>query len=61
MLDTCVIIDLLTDAENLGTGARDLISDHIIIAHAITERMVLMSSDHNFPFYRNQGLEFIEY
>ena len=36
-------------------------SDHVIIAHAITERMALMSSDHNFPFYRNQGLELIEY
>ena len=33
----------------------------VIIAHAITERMALMSSDLNFPFYRNQGLELIEY
>lgn len=33
----------------------------VIIAHAISERMALMSSDHNFPFYRNQGLELIEY
>ena len=36
-------------------------SDHMIIAHAITERMALMSSDTRFPFYRNQGLELIEY
>ena len=36
-------------------------SDHIIISHAITERMALMSSDTKFPFYRNQGLELIEY
>ena len=36
-------------------------SDHMIIAHAITARMPLLSSDHNFPFYRNQGLELIEY
>jgi hypothetical protein len=36
-------------------------SDHMIIAHAITERMALMSSDLKFPFYRNQGLELIEY
>ena len=36
-------------------------SDHIIISHAITERMALMSSDQKFPFYRNQGLELIEY
>ena len=28
---------------------------------AITERMALMSSDLKFPFYRNQGLELIEY
>jgi PIN domain nuclease of toxin-antitoxin system len=135
MLDTCVIIDLLIDMDNLSRGAQDIIedpenvlfascesmrelvvhfnnkkllnryfktptdvlraveeeldieflpirrnvgytysrlrlneagehrdpSDHIIIAHAITERMALMSSDYNFPFYRNQGLELIEY
>lgn len=36
-------------------------SDHIIISHAITERMPLISSDQKFPFYRNQGLELIEY
>ena len=135
MLDTCVIIDLLTDIDSLGKGAQDLIddkenvlfascesmrelvvhfnnkkllskrwktstdvlkfveeelgieflpirrdvgyaysrlqlneagdhrdpSDHMIIAHAITARMPLLSSDHNFPFYCNQGLELIEY
>ncbi len=36
-------------------------SDHIIIAHAITEKLVLLSSDQKFPFYRSQGLELIEY
>ena len=36
-------------------------SDHIIIAHAITEHLTLLSSDEKFPFYRNQGLELIEY
>ena len=135
MLDTCAIIDLLTDMETLGKGAMALIddpenvlfasaesmrelvvhfnnkkllnryfktstdvlkaveteldieflpvrrnvgyqysrltineaedhrdpSDHMIIAHAITERMPLLSSDDKFPFYRNQGLELIEY
>ena len=135
MLDTCVIIDVLTDVESLSEGALDLIDDtentlfascesmrelvvhfnnkkllskffmnskevleavenelgieflpirrnvgytysrlrlneaqehndpgdHMIIAHAITERMALMSSDTRFPFYRNQGLELIEY
>ena len=36
-------------------------SDHIIISHAITERLTLISSDTKFPFYRNQGLNLIEY
>ena len=34
-------------------------SDHIIIAHAITEQMPLVSSDHKFNFYKSQGLDFI--
>ena len=34
-------------------------SDHIIISHAITERLPLISSDHQFEFYRKQGLDFI--
>ena len=135
MLDTCVVIDLLTDIEKLGKGALSLIddpantlfasvetirelvvhfnnkkllskrwksaddiiqyveddlgidflpirrdvgytysrllineeqehrdpSDHVIIAHAITEQIPLLSSDTRFWFYRNQGLELIEY
>ena len=135
MLDTCVIIDLLVDMDNLSKGAQALIedpdnilfasaesmrelvvhfnnkrllnryfktstdvlkaveteldieflpvrrnvgyqysrltineaedhrdpSDHIIISHAITERMPLLSSDTRFWFYRNQGLDLIEY
>ncbi len=36
-------------------------SDHIIISHAITEHIPLLSSDLKFPFYREQGLELIEY
>ena len=36
-------------------------SDHIIISHAITEHIPLLSSDTRFPFYRAQGLELIEY
>ena len=35
-------------------------SDHIIISHALTERMPLISSDRLFPFYRGQGLDLIE-
>jgi PIN domain nuclease of toxin-antitoxin system len=135
MLDTCVVIDLLTDIENLSKGALSLIdesdntlfasvetmrelivhfnnkrllsrrwktsedlirfveddlnieflpirrdvgytysrlqlneeqdhhdpSDHIIISHAITEHITLLSSDTRFWYYRNQGLELIEY
>ena len=36
-------------------------SDHIIIAHAITERLTLLSCDQKFAFYRSQGLDLIEY
>ena len=36
-------------------------SDHVIIAHAITEQLTLLSSDQKFPFYRNQGLDLLEY
>ncbi len=34
-------------------------SDHIIISHAITERLPLLSSDSKFDFYKDQGLDFI--
>lgn len=34
-------------------------SDHIIICQAITNRMPLISSDHKFLFYKNQGLDLI--
>ena len=34
-------------------------SDHIIISHAITERLPLISSDRRFEFYRKQGLDFV--
>lgn len=36
-------------------------SDHMIISHAIAERLTLISSDTRFWFYRQQGLELIEY
>lgn len=35
-------------------------SDHLIISHAITNRIPLISDDNKFPFYRKQGLELIE-
>ena len=34
-------------------------TDHLIIAHAITEHLPLISSDGKFDFYCNQGLDFI--
>lgn len=35
-------------------------SDHVIISHAITLGIPLISSDRKFPFYKKQGLELIE-
>jgi len=43
---------------NEAQGHKDP-SDHIIIAHAMTERMPLISSDRRFEFYRGQGLDLI--
>lgn len=34
-------------------------SDHVIISHAMTEKMSLISSDHKFLFYVSQGLDLI--
>lgn len=34
-------------------------SGHVIISHAITEHMPLISSDTSFGYYRAQGLDFI--
>ena len=34
-------------------------SDHVIIAHAITEKLPLISSDRKFEYYRTQGLDLI--
>lgn len=34
-------------------------SDHIIIAHAMTLKMPLISSDTKFDFYTRQGLDLI--
>ena len=135
LLDSCVVFDLLTDAENLDEAVRDILgdynnqlfasfetmreiivhfnnkellskhwktaedvlktveqdlnieflplrrdvgytysrlklneamehhdpSDHVIISQAITEHLTLLSSDQKFPFYREQGLDLIEY
>lgn len=34
-------------------------SDHVIVSHALTLRMPLISSDRKFEYYRKQGLDFI--
>lgn len=34
-------------------------SDHVIIAHAITNRIPLITDDGKFEFYKKQGLELI--
>ena len=34
-------------------------SDHVIISHAITEHMPLISDDGKFSFYKEQGLDLI--
>ncbi len=36
-------------------------SDHVIIAHAITNKIPLISCDRKFEFYTRQGLELISY
>ena len=43
---------------NIAKGHKDPF-DHMIISHAITEKMTLVSSDHRFPFYRRQGLNLL--
>lgn len=43
---------------NLAEDHKDP-SDHIIISHAITEKLPLISDDGKFEFYKNQGLDLI--
>jgi len=43
---------------NLAEGHKDP-SDHIIISHAITEHLPLISEDGKFEFYKKQGLNLI--
>lgn len=43
---------------NEAQGHKDP-SDHVIISHAITEHLPLISSDTRFEFYRSQGLDLI--
>ena len=34
-------------------------SDHVIISHAITNKLTLISSDRKFTFYTDQGLDLV--
>ena len=43
---------------NIAEDHRDT-TDLLIIAHAITEKLPLISSDRKFPFYIAQGLDLI--
>ncbi|MDR0891559.1 MAG: type II toxin-antitoxin system VapC family toxin [Mediterranea sp.] len=43
---------------NEADGHKDP-SDHVIIAHAMTEHLPLISSDRRFEYYRQQGLDLI--
>mgnify|MGYP000243092756 FL=1 len=73
MLDTCAFIDATTDYELLGQDVCALMedydnqfcisidSDHLIISHAITNHIPLISRDRKFCFYKNQGLDLIYY
>lgn len=53
------VIDTYANLElNKAQDHRDP-SDHIIISHAITAGIPLITSDRKFPFYKKQGLELI--
>ena len=55
------VVDRYTRLQlNEANGHRDP-SDHVIISHALAEHITLISSDTNFPIYRNQVLNLIEY
>lgn len=67
--DICGIRILYLHKEHYETYARLEIneaqehhdpSDHLIISHALTNRIPLISDDGKFPFYQAQGLELIE-
>ncbi|ADB40552.1 type II toxin-antitoxin system VapC family toxin [Spirosoma linguale] len=34
--------------------------DHLLICQAIAERLIMISADRNFPYYRTQGLQLVE-
>lgn len=34
--------------------------DHLLICQAIAEKLIMISADRNFPYYRVQGLQLVE-
>ena len=64
LLDTCIMLYMLNKtgemSDDVEAAAKHTdTSDHLIIAHAITEHLPLISSDGKFDFYCKQGLNFI--
>jgi PIN domain nuclease of toxin-antitoxin system len=74
LLDTCIVLYMLNETGEMSNDVEDQTfvnlrwnlaakhtdtSDHLIIAHAITEHLPLISSDGKFDFYCKQGLNFI--
>ncbi len=57
-LDKNVMKTYATLTLNEHQGHKDP-SDHVIIAHAITLKIPLISSDTRFPFYKKQKLDLI--
>ena len=60
------VLTILSDYENEVYVSSETLkehydpSDHLIISHALTNRLTLISADGKFPYYRNQGLDLIE-
>lgn len=68
--DNCIFTILPIKEEHLRQYARLIPneeedhkdpSDHLIISHAIVNKMPLISRDRKFHFYKSQGLELIYY
>lgn len=60
LIYTNIFVYMLSDPDffNEAQGHKDP-SDHVIIAHAMTEHLPLISSDTRFEFHRKQGLDLI--
>lgn len=53
------VVKRMAELESNTAESHNDPSDLIIIAHSMTMKMPLISSDRKFPFYRNQGLDLI--